>query len=374
MGFIHGYWAPCQNLFHGYRVEKGMWQKEQQNRKILDGMIDQICCCDHDMRILWANKAFLDWVGTSMDAVAGQLCYRIVKDRDSPCEECPGSIALRTGRMCTGTMVTPDFRDQSRFRDWELYAIPLSDESGALTRFVEVARDVTDRKENMNQIQGLTRQLLHAQEAERQMIARELHDGIAQDLAAYKMSCLAAAKACRDLSTPLAENLQKVADGLQNTLTAVRNLSYSLRPPALELEGIVETLAQYCEDAAKISGIEIRFSSAGMRDLALDTDMMIGLYRLVQEGIRNTRKHAHASRITVQLTAAFPNIVLSIDDNGEGFDVEARRRAAPREKRMGLQSMEERVKLLGGTFSVKSEPGKGTSIRILLPRKEQDGV
>ena len=347
------------------------WQREQQTREILDGMIDQICYCDRDMHILWANRAFLEWIGTPMHVLSGRLCHTVVQGRDTRCDGCPGLKALQTGRMARGTTITTDLHDPSRIRYWDLYAIPLPDGSGNVTRFVEVVRDVTDRKETMDRIQGLTQQLLHAQEQERQMIARELHDGIAQDLAAYKLQCSAVMEECRDMPTPLVEKMHQVADGMQKTLLAVRNLAYSLRPPALELEGIVDTLDQYCEDVAMASGMDILFSSAGMEGLHLDTDVLIGLYRLVQEGIQNTRKHAHASRVTVQLTAAFPNIILSIEDNGQGFDVAARLRAASREKRMGLQSMEERVKLMGGKFSVKSELGKGTSIRILLPRKEK---
>ena len=107
-----------------------------------------------------------------------------------------------------------------------------------------------------------------------------------------------------------------------------------------------------------------------MDNVKLDFETEINLYRLVQEGLNNVHKHAQATDAFVKLIAASPNITLSIEDNGRGFDVARRLEAAPKERRMGIQSMEERTNLLGGRMTVKSRPSKGTIISFKIPQQQ----
>jgi signal transduction histidine kinase len=134
--------------------------------------------------------------------------------------------------------------------------------------------------------------------------------------------------------------------------------------------GLIQTLFQYCNEFSERTGLGIEFSSAGLETMKLDSDTEINVYRLIQEGLNNVKKHAEASRVTVKLVRAFPNIILRIEDDGKGFDVDARRMASPREKRMGLQSMEERVHLLQGKMEIHSRLMHGTKIIIRIPSKE----
>ena len=106
-----------------------------------------------------------------------------------------------------------------------------------------------------------------------------------------------------------------------------------------------------------------------MENLRLDFDTEINLYRLVQEGLNNIKKHANARQATIHLLAAFPCIILRIEDDGRGFDVKQRLAAAQQEKRMGLRSMEERVRLLGGQMRIHSRRSEGTKIFIEVPSK-----
>ena len=108
-----------------------------------------------------------------------------------------------------------------------------------------------------------------------------------------------------------------------------------------------------------------------MKDLKLDFDTEIHLYRLIQEGLNNIKKHANADHVVIRLVASSPNIILRIEDNGQGFDVKRRLARSFKEKRLGISSMEERVSLLEGTMSIKSQPSKGTSLFIEVPCKER---
>ena len=110
---------------------------------------------------------------------------------------------------------------------------------------------------------------------------------------------------------------------------------------------------------------------AGIKDFKHDFDIEINLYRLIQEGLVNIKKHADARNVTVKLVAAFPNIILRIEDNGIGFDMQKRMATLTKEKRMGIRSMEQRAKLLQGEMEIQSRPMEGTKISIKFPYMEK---
>jgi signal transduction histidine kinase len=109
-----------------------------------------------------------------------------------------------------------------------------------------------------------------------------------------------------------------------------------------------------------------------MKNLTLDFDTEINLYRLTQESLTNIKKHADADQVTIRLVAAFPNIILRIEDNGKGFDVQERLATLSEEKRMGIRSMEQRAKLFHGEMDIQSRPMLGTKISITLPYKDEN--
>jgi signal transduction histidine kinase len=209
--------------------------------------------------------------------------------------------------------------------------------------------------------------LMQAQEQERQMISCELHDSIAQNLSTLKIGCDLIFDDLRTVSHELKMKMAKYSDLIDQTIESVRNLAYDLRPPALDEMGLVRALEIYCEEFSKNNGLKAEFQSAGVQKLTFDSNTEIHLYRLVQEGLNNIRKHAHATRATIKMVGASPNIILGIQDNGKGFDVKACRLKSDKKKRMGLQSMRERVKLLQGRMTIQSRPMKGTRILITYP-------
>ena len=187
---------------------------------------------------------------------------------------------------------------------------------------VAVYDDVTERRRNQEHIRSLSRQLLKAQEAERQIISRELHDRVAQDLSTVKIGCDTLFDGSPGIPGDLRGKAAELSSALQKAIMTVRDLSYDLRPPALDQLGTSEAVSQYCEDFSEKTGLTVRFNSAGMQGLRLDFDTEINLYRLVQEGLNNVAKHAAAGSVTVKLVSAYPSIILRIEDDGKGFDVE----------------------------------------------------
>ena len=245
------------------------------------------------------------------------------------------------------------------------------DTAGQMIYYEGAMADISDRKESEERIRKLSQQLIQAQEDERQMISRELHDTVAQDLSVAKMACDLICNELLNDRPPEAQRIKEISGTLQKTISGVRNMAYDLRPPGLEKLGLVETIYRFCEDFTQMWGLPVDFQSAGLKNLKLDYGIQINLYRLVQEGLTNIRKHAAAGRAKVKLAAAFPNIILRVEDNGRGFDVQERATSAGQEKRMGLHSMQERVTILNGEMKLKSKPGQGTKVSIKLPFAEK---
>jgi PAS domain S-box-containing protein len=245
---------------------------------------------------------------------------------------------------------------------------PVRDKTGRIIEILSVGVDVTQRKQAQDQVQFLTHQLIKAQENERLKISRDLHDHIAQDLSTLKISLETLFK---DQPADIITKISPLSDILQRSIASVRDMAYDLRPPGLDQLGLVKTLYLYCEDFSKSSGVEVDFAAAGVDELDLEYETQINIYRLIQEALNNIKRHADAARATIRLVASSPDIVIRIKDNGKGFDVNDRRKRALKEKRMGLQSMVERVGLLAGKISIQSRPTKGTYILIEIPLKEK---
>ncbi len=225
-----------------------------------------------------------------------------------------------------------------------------------------------ERKRSETQIRTLTRKLMKTQEDERRMISRELHDRVGQDLSGIKLALETLFDQQPAAAPGIREKVMQLSRLLDRTIFTVRDLAYDLRPPGLDEMGVVRALSMFCEEFSEKTGILTDFHSAGVEKLKLGFNTRINLYRMVQEGLNNIHKHAEATRAVVKLTAAYPHIILRIEDNGRGFDVEKRAREIDSEKRMGLRSLQERTDLLGGTMIVRSQPAQGTKILIKVPQ------
>ena len=250
-------------------------------------------------------------------------------------------------------------------------AIPFFDKKGNLLGYRGISQDISERKRAETHIRKLSQQLINAQETERQMISYELHDRVAQDLSVSKIECDMLLKHQPGLQSHVKERLLAISNSLQGAIGSVREISYDLRPPVLADMGIAEALKIYCEEFSKKNGVKIDFQSAGLHLFKLDSNIEIHLYRLVQEGLNNIRKHADATQVNIMLMGASPNIILSIEDNGKGFDVKTRELGLANEKRMGLQNMKQRVNLFQGQMTIQSRPMQGTKILIKIPFKRQ---
>ncbi|MDO9081974.1 MAG: sensor histidine kinase [Humidesulfovibrio sp.] len=218
----------------------------------------------------------------------------------------------------------------------------------------------------------LARELIKAQENERLRIATELHDHLAQDLATLKLDLGGLMEQPQAEGAPMQERLAELTERLSGAITAIRNMAYDLLPPGLEDLGLVRTLARYCADFANRSGLAVDFFADGMEGLRLGFETQINIYRLVQESLTNARKHAQASQATVRIICSHPSLIVRIEDNGQGVDLEQRQDEFYQAKKMGIWGMRERARLLGGRITLRSRPGRGMRIHIEIPMENRN--
>jgi PAS domain S-box-containing protein len=252
-----------------------------------------------------------------------------------------------------------------------LACILVEDTKENTTRARAIISDISEQKRAEEEVHSLSQMLLKAQETERQMISCELHDRIAQELSAVKLGFDILIRREPEISERIREKISEFSGIIEKSILSARNLSYDLSPPDLDKKNIIKSLSDLCAEFSEQTGIKLNFYSAGMINCRLNEFAMINIYRLIQEGLNNVRKHAQASHVDVTCSYFHPAITLRIVDNGIGFDMEKRLSTLTSEKRMGLRSMQERVRLLGGTMDVHSEPKKGTKILINLPYGEK---
>jgi signal transduction histidine kinase len=223
--------------------------------------------------------------------------------------------------------------------------------------------DVTEQKTAEAALRALTRRLVQAEETERRRIARELHDRVGQNLSALNINLdILLGHLQGPAADPAArrrlEDSLRLVDG---TLQSIENVMADLRPALLDEYGLAAALAWYGEEYSQRTGIRVGVQ-AGEAGTSVRPEAAVALFRIAQEALNNAAKHASAGKITVGLEEAGGELVLSVTDDGKGFDPAA----APR-GRWGMTTMRERAEAAGGRLSVDSSPGSGTTVRAAIP-------
>ncbi|HET9132434.1 MAG TPA: sensor histidine kinase [Terriglobia bacterium] len=223
------------------------------------------------------------------------------------------------------------------------------------------ARIALERSRAGKALQVLTGRLMEAQEEERRRIGRELHDGLNQQLAMFAVELGLLARQAPKGNIALIEsisNLRKRAESLSEDL---RHFSHQLHPAVLEHLGLHSALRSLCEDFRRNYGISVGFA-ADADTHGVPRDIAISLYRITQEALRNVARHSRASEAWIKISRISNVIQLSIMDKGVGFDLRSTTTTG-----LGLISMEERVQIIRGHFSIETASNAGTEIRITVP-------
>lgn len=237
------------------------------------------------------------------------------------------------------------------------------DAAGRPQRLVGIHMDVTDREEAMAEVRKnhrLLRELLELHERDRQLVAYEIHDGLAQYLAAAALHFQAVRPAIVADPT-IAGNFDKAASILQDGLNEVRRLIGGLKPTVLEQHGILAAVEDLVWQAQSRDGLEVNLAVEGRFD-RLSSPLERNIFRVVQESLSNVRRHSGSRRARVELIQTAPAFTIRVRDEGVGFDL-----SQVDGRRFGLRGIHERARLFGGEARISSAPGQGTEVFVSIP-------
>ena len=211
-------------------------------------------------------------------------------------------------------------------------------------------------------LRALTGRLIEAQEAERRRLARELHDGLNQQLAMLAVELGMLAQQVPESSAKVRDQLLNLRDRAERFSNDLRHMTHQLHPAALEHLGLVSALRGHCAEFSRHEGMRVWFHVSG-QVRSTNPEVAVCLYRIAQEAIRNAAKHSQAKEAWVEIRQQRDAIRLSIVDKGVGFDL----RTLKAGRGLGLVSMRERVELISGSLTIKSAPGEGTRVEVRVP-------
>lgn len=234
-----------------------------------------------------------------------------------------------------------------------------------LTYLNDDFRQVNELIEDAKEKHEFGLQIIEAQEEERRKISREIHDGPAQMLANILLRSEIVDRTFREGNMEhVRKEISSMRKMIRSSLYEVRRIIYDLRPMALDDLGLVPTLRKYIANVAEYNDLKIEFVSIG-NEQRFNQKYEVAFFRLVQEAVQNSIKHANATHIEVKLELKKNNLAMIIKDNGRGFDPSKKNQNS-----FGLIGMRERVDMLDGTFKINSVIDEGTAIFISVPQKE----
>jgi PAS domain S-box-containing protein len=219
-------------------------------------------------------------------------------------------------------------------------------------------------QESQGRLEELSERLVQAQEMERRALARELHDDIGQVLTSIKLNL----QAIKDqtLDSESVDRVSSVLDAVDGAIRRVQRISQDLRPSVLDDLGLVPALRSLVGRDAQHAPFDVSFYATPFKG-RLPPELETAYFRIAQEAITNVMRHAEATHLSVALKIEEDVLVLSVQDDGKGFDVEAVFNGTEVDRSLGLLGMHERAHLIGGVFTINSTPGQGTEIWVRTP-------
>jgi PAS domain S-box-containing protein len=352
----------------------------REYESVVETLQEPIVVIDRDYRYLIANRAFLHYCGLPRSQVLGSemaeslghdAFHAIAKPK---LEKCFEGRRVEYEMQFTHAMLGE--------RQMRVSCFPLDGFHGA-DRVACVLEDITDRnlaEQELRQtyqrltvelnertraeqsVRALSDRLITAQEEERRLIARELHDDLSQEIAALSITVSNLKQSIPEENIALRGQTDAVHQRISHLAGRVRHLSRKLHPAVLEYSGIAAALRSFSTEFSAVSGISVMVEAEGSFD---DVPAPIGLclYRVTQEALQNVVKHSKARHANVRIERHPDTVSLMIRDTGQGFE-EAQSNA---ERGLGLVSMSERVRLAHGAIEIQSLPGEGTTINVSIP-------
>jgi signal transduction histidine kinase len=348
-------------------LDRALLVSEEQYRTLVEGLDAGVALIDDNYQLVKANQAMEKFIGPPACHYSPRKCYELlIFSGGGVCQNCPAAETLATGLPASAEMHLPDATN-GEIRDIRVSTFPVADSQGDVKQFIEVVDDITDEKKAAIEIQRLSRELTSAAEAERKRLARDLHDQCGQILAGVQYT-LEALRAEVAVELPeMASHFDIISTLMEQIGDNIRQVSTRLHPSVLDDLGLIPTLSWLVEGFRnQRPDIHVKFTAGDVSE-SLVPELETTIYRICQESLNNVFKHSRASQVEVRFVAGPDAAVLCIEDNGCGFQVEETMIHAALAGNVGLRGMRERAQVLGGSLTVKSEPGHGTLVEARIP-------
>jgi PAS domain S-box-containing protein len=331
-------------------------------RVIIESMNEGALVLTRGGLILYANKHFARMVERPLPELMGRPLYDVVSAADRTTLKGllkrRGSVGATTEVLLQRTSGAPMPARMS------IQTLPNSDAKHASLGMV--VTDLTEFRQREELLRGFSRGLMQAQEIERQRMATDLGDNIAQLLCSILVRCQLLADRLPAYETAFRAETVEFAKLLRTTANEVHRISTDLRPHGLEILGLVSAMRGVAAEFAERMGVSIEVKCAKMT-ARLPAGTELALYRILQEALRNVERHAQARHVTVTLNCLGSLVQLTIQDDGIGFDTGDQQANGMRKGRFGLLSMRERASAVGGSLNVNSGSSAGTEVRLSVP-------
>jgi PAS domain S-box-containing protein len=352
--------AVVANITDRKRAEQSVQESEERFRLIANTAPVLIWMSSTDKLCNYFNQPWLEFTGRRLEQELGNGWLECVHADDL--QKCLDTYTEYFGRHEKFSMEYRLRRHDGEYRWIQDVGVPRFNSDGSFAGFVGCCMDISDMKQARATVMEFSGRLLKAGEQERARIARELHDDINQRLAllANGLQELEQAAARKDL--PLKQGLRRLEQLTGEIATDVQRISHQLHPSKLHYLGLAAAVRDLCLEFAKQHKIEVECIVNRVPD-DLDENASLNLFRTVQESLRNVAKHSQARHVRVELSCRSKMVHLRVSDDGVGFTPER----APLNPGLGLVSMQERLRSVGGEFSIWSKPSLGTLVEGTVP-------
>jgi len=342
------------------RILETVSESEQRFRLVANTAPVMIWMSGPDKLCTYFNQPWLDFTGRSLETELGNGWSEGVH---------PDNLKDCLDAYTRSFDIRESFKMQYRLRRhdgeyrWVLdIGVPRSNLDGSFAGYIGSCIDITDRKLAEESLESVGRRLIEAHEEERTWIARELHDDISQRIALLTVQLEHCVQHVANSGVKATDDFRPIYEQLSDLGKDIQALSHRLHSSKLEYLGIVTAAKSFCAELSEQQQVEIDFSHAGIPD-SLPKEISLCLFRVLQEALQNAVKHSGGRQFSVKLQGTAGEVGLSVSDGGVGFDPED----AVNRRGLGLVSMRERMRMVGGAVSIQSEPNGGTKICAWVP-------
>jgi signal transduction histidine kinase len=340
-------------------------QSKKDWEESFNTITDMITIHDKDYNIIRANKAARKLLKLPNLVINKETkCFRHYHGTDKPPEGCPSCACYQSGIPANFELYEPHLGKYIEIR-----ALPRIDSKRQIIGLIHVVRDISQRKQwekqlenSQRELRNLTAHLISVREEERLLVAREIHDELAQTLTTLNMELLDLDRKLPESSAELHEITGSMAKVIDSSIDTVKKISSDLRPKLLDDLGLQAAIKWHLKKLTGKGGAECNIS-LDFRENHMHRNCAITVFRIFQEAVTNVVRHANASKIEVLLKEYAGSLLINVKDNGVGITEE--QISSPGS--IGLIGLRERVRLCNGSIKISGAPGQGTSISVSIP-------